>query len=105
MTETFSGCRNHPSDGRPRDGHPHHCAHVVVHPLDSDPGPDSAAVPGRRVEVLGQVVGQAGSIADLGDLCRQAGLPDLDLTLPGSVEWIGGDARTWPPRTATEVEK
>jgi hypothetical protein len=100
MTETFSECGNHPSNGQPHNGHSHHCAHVVVRPHDP-----AATLPGRRVEVLGQLVGRAGSIADLGHLCRQAGLPDLDLTLPSSIEWIGGDAHTWPARTDSGAEK
>ena len=94
MTETSSGCHRF-HEVPPHDGHVHHCAHVVVHPLDP-----AGAEPGRRVEVLGRPVGSARSFAELGDICRRAGLPDLDLALPGSIEWLGGDARTWRTRDA-----
>jgi hypothetical protein len=94
MTETSDGCLRFHEDP-PHDRRAHHCAHVVVHPLDP-----AEAEPGRRVEVLGRPVGSARSFAELGEICRRAGLPDLDLALPGSIEWLGGDARTWRTQDA-----
>ncbi|MHA6765367.1 hypothetical protein [Streptacidiphilus sp. PAMC 29251] len=67
----------------------HHHAHVVVHPLVQDDPPF------RGVDILGFPVGQAHSFADVAEICRRAGLMDLDLKADGSVEWLGGDANHW----------
>ena len=67
----------------------HHHAHVVVHPVVPD------AVPFRGVDILGFPVGQAHSFAEVAEICRRAGLVDLDLRVPGSVEWLGGGANHW----------
>ena len=71
------------------DRHSHHHAHVVVHPLVHD------SAPYRSVDILGIPAGHARSFADLTDIVRRAGLPDLDLRAAGSVDWKGGGADQW----------
>jgi hypothetical protein len=65
-----------------------HRAHVVVH--GAAPGPR----PYRTVEILGNRVGKAYSLADVEELCRRAGL-EVDPTDPANVTWEDGGPDDW----------
>lgn len=69
----------------------HHHAHVVVHPVQ----PDAMTGPYRRVDILGETVGKAFDLADVAELCRRAGLDELDLEADSMVEWQGGGPDVW----------
>ncbi|MFG2525636.1 hypothetical protein [Streptomyces sp. NPDC048527] len=47
------------------------------------------------MEIQGTHVGKAYTPADLTQLCRRAGLDDLDLGTGGAVQWIGGASDMW----------
>ncbi len=53
------------------------------------------AGPYRRVDILGEEVGKAYELADVADLCRRAGLDELDLEADDMVKWIGGGPQVW----------
>ncbi|MBH5337320.1 hypothetical protein IHE55_22195 [Streptomyces pactum] len=53
--------------------------------------------PYRLVEIGGELVGQAHSLADVLDIAHRAGLGRLDLDDPDDVRWVGGDKFTWFP--------
>jgi len=63
---------------------------VVVQPLDRRADRSS-----RQVDILGLEVGRASSTEDLERLIRRAGLPDLETTDLGQVEWRGQEADVW----------
>jgi hypothetical protein len=51
--------------------------------------------PFRLVEIGGQLVGTASSIADVVGLAHRAGLGHIDLDDPDVIRWVGGDKHTW----------
>ncbi|WP_063770217.1 hypothetical protein [Streptacidiphilus melanogenes] len=73
------------------ESNPGHHAHVVVHGVETEP----MAGPYRRVDILGEEVGKAYELADVADLCRRAGLDELDLEADDMVKWIGGGPQVW----------
>ncbi|MFH8366492.1 hypothetical protein [Streptomyces sp. NPDC018031] len=62
----------------------------------------SAVQPGeppfRLVELGGELVGKAYSLADVIDIAHRAGLGKVDFDDPDDVRWVGGDKYTWTPR-------
>ncbi|TDU05010.1 hypothetical protein EDD99_3495 [Streptomyces sp. 846.5] len=66
-----------------------HRAHVVVHPVVD------ALRPFRRVEILGVQVGKAFGLVDVIEFARRAGLEDIVLDDPESVQWVGGGPEVW----------
>ncbi|WP_042410393.1 hypothetical protein [Streptacidiphilus carbonis] len=66
-----------------------HRARVVVHPVVD------ALWPFRRVEIMGTQVGRAFNVVDVIEFARRAGLDDITLDDPESVQWEGGGPETW----------
>ena len=60
---------------------------VVVHPLEHG---------ARRVTIEGRDVGRAHLLVDLIEFLRSAGLENVNLEDPASVEWWGGGPELWP---------
>ncbi|MEZ0095232.1 hypothetical protein [Streptacidiphilus sp. EB129] len=54
-----------------------------------------AIPPFRRVDILATQAGKAYCLADVAELCRRAGLEDIDPDTDDTVEWIGGTWDTW----------
>lgn len=66
-----------------------HRPHVVVHPVVD------ALRPFRRVDILGMYVGSAYGVVDVIEFARRAGLDDIALDDPESVQWQGGGPEVW----------
>ncbi|MFJ4009437.1 hypothetical protein [Streptomyces sp. NPDC090026] len=65
---------------------------VIVYP----PSPTG----GRRVRVVGEILGLAFNLADVVEFLRRAGLDTIDetdVTMSTLVEWRGGGPDVWTP--------
>ena len=51
--------------------------------------------PFRIVEIDGEMVAEAKSLAEVLEVAAEAGIPVHDVDDPDVIRWVGGDALTW----------
>jgi len=69
----------------------------ISHPRIMVLGVQPGKPPFRIVEIDGEMVAEARSLAEVLEVAADAGVPIHDVDDPDVVRWVGGDSLTWNP--------